>query len=144
MSLPRLSGISFAVSINIVKRVAPSLIANGKYDYPYLGISSMDSLTLGMVEALDLQSFTGAYVTEVVPGGPADDAGIQEGTSSTSIPGLLGGGDLITAIDGRNVRTFDELLSYLITNKSPGDTVVLTVLRGTESSDLTITLGKRP
>ena len=138
------SGISFAVSINIVKRVAPSLIANGKYDYPYLGISSMDSLTLGMVEALDLQSFTGAYVTEVVPGGPADDAGIQEGTSSTSIPGLLGGGDLITAIDGRNVRTFDELLSYLITNKSPGDTVVLTVLRGTESSDLTITLGKRP
>jgi S1-C subfamily serine protease len=42
------------------------------------------------------------------------------------------------------VRTFDELLSYLITHKGPGETVVLTVLRGEERTDLTVTLGKRP
>ena len=138
------SGIGFAISINIVKRVAPVLIDSGEYSYPYLGISSMDALTLGMVEELGLTQYTGAYVTNVVPGGPADQAGIQAGTTQTSIPGLLKGGDLIIAIDGKPTRTFDEMLAYLITNKSPGDIVVLTVLRGTEPVDVSITLGERP
>jgi 2-alkenal reductase len=138
------SGIGFAVSINIIKRVTPALIAHGKYDYPYLGVSSIDSLTLEMVDALGLKSFTGAYVREVVPGGPADQAGVVAGTKSTNIPGLLSGGDLITAIDGHPVRTFDELLSYLLTNKGPGDTVVLSILRGDQKTDITVTLGKRP
>jgi 2-alkenal reductase len=138
------SGIGFAVSINIVKRVAPVLIAKGKYDYPYLGISSLDSLSLEMIKELGLKTFTGAYVTNVVSGGPADKAGIKAGTTSTSIPNLLGGGDLIVAIDGREVRTFDELLAYLITNKGPGDAVVLTVLRDNKKVDVSITLGKRP
>ena len=57
---PANSGIGFAISINIVKRVAPSLIAEGKYDYPYLGIASIDSLSLEMVEALGLSAYTGA------------------------------------------------------------------------------------
>ncbi|MBL8102246.1 MAG: trypsin-like peptidase domain-containing protein [Anaerolineales bacterium] len=141
---PLNSGISFAISINMVKRVAPSLIATGNYDYPFLGISSMDSLSLEMVEALGLKSYTGAYVTNVVPDGPADKAGIVAGNKTTSIPGLMAGGDLIIAIDGQPTRTFDEMLAYLITNKSPGETVVLTVLRGEEKVDLTITLDKRP
>jgi len=138
------SGIGFAVSINIVKRVAPALIETGEYDYPYLGISSIDSLTLDMVNALGLKSFTGAYVTEVVPGGPADQAGIQAGGGQTNLPGLSSGGDLLVAIDGHSVRTFDELLSYLITGKGPGDIVILTVLRGDQKQDISVTLGKRP
>jgi 2-alkenal reductase len=138
------SGIGFAVSINMIKRVAPVLIASGKYDYPFLGISSMDSLSLEVVKELGLKSFIGAYVTNVVPGGPADKAGIKAGTTPTSITGLLSGGDLIVAIDGRNIRTFDELLAYLITNKSPGDTVTLTVLRGADNGDVPLTLDKRP
>ncbi len=138
------SGIGFAVSINIVKRVVPVLITNGKYDYPYLGIASMDSLSLEMIKALGLNTFTGAYVTDVVAGGPAEKAGVKAGTTPTNIPGLLGGGDLIVAIDGREVRTFDELLAYLITNKGPGDSVVLSVLRNNEKVDVTVTLDKRP
>lgn len=138
------SGIGFAISINMVKRVVPSLIKDGNYDYPFLGISSMDSLSLEMVEALGLKSYTGAYVTSIVSGGPADKAGIIAGDKSTSVPGLLSGGDLIIAIDGKETRTFDEMLAYLITHKSPGDTVVLTVLRGDEKVDVTITLDKRP
>ena len=138
------SGIGFAISINMVKRVVPSLIKDGNYDYPFLGISSMDSLSLEMVEALGLKSYTGAYVTSVVSGGPADKAGIIAGDKSTSIPGLLAGGDLIVAIDGHPARTFDEMLAFLITHKSPGDTVILTVLRGEEKVDVTITLDKRP
>ena len=138
------SGIGFAVSINMVKRVAPVLIETGTYDYPFLGISSMDSLSLDVVKELGLGTYTGAYVTDVVAGGPADKAGIIAGNQPTSITGLLGGGDIIIAIDGHPVRTFDEMLAYLITNKGPGDTVVLQVLRGGEKVDVTITLDKRP
>ena len=115
------SGIGFAISANIVKRVLPVLISDGKYDYPYLGMASLDDLGLGQIEALGLKVFTGAYVTNVVTGGPADKAGLKAGDQNTNIPGLLAGGDLIIAIDGRPIRRFDELLSYLITNKSPGD-----------------------
>ncbi|MCL4268996.1 MAG: trypsin-like peptidase domain-containing protein [Anaerolineales bacterium] len=138
------SGIGFAISVNIVKRVVPVLIEKGQYDYPYLGISSMDGLSLDVVNELGLTQYTGAYVTNVVDGGPADEAGILEGTESTRIPNLQKGGDLIVAIDGMSIRTFDEMLAYLITNKSPGDVVVLTVLRGEEQVDVSITLGKRP
>lgn len=141
---PTNSGIGFAVSVNIVKRVTPTLIKDGKYDYPYLGISSINSLTLEMVDALKLKQYTGAYVTKVAAGSPADQAGVKAGEQQSSLAGLPAGGDLITAIDGREVRTFDELLSYLITNKGPGDTIVLTVLRGEEKMDINITLGKRP
>ncbi len=141
---PTNSGIGFAVSINMIKRVAPVLIATGRYDYPYLGVSSISSLTLDMVIALGLKSFTGAYITDVTPGGPADQAGLRAGDQPTNAPGLLAGGDLVIAIDGQEVRTFDELLSYLITNKGPGDLVVLTVLRGDEKVDINVTLDKRP
>jgi 2-alkenal reductase len=140
------SGIGFAISVNIVKRVAPGLIATGKYDYPFLGVSSLPSenMSLPVIEALGLKSYTGAYVTNVVSGGPAEKAGIIAGSTPTNIPNLFGGGDLIVAIDGREVQTFDDMLSYLITNKAPGDSVVLQVLRGEEKVDVTVVLGSRP
>jgi 2-alkenal reductase len=141
---PLNSGIGFAVSSNIVKRVVPVLIKAGRYDYPYLGITSMDNLSLPVIEALGLKSQVGAYVTGVVKGGPADKAGIHAGDQPTSIQNLLAGGDLITAIDGRPIQTFDDLLRYLINHKSPGDKVTLTVLRGEQSVDIAITLAKRP
>jgi S1-C subfamily serine protease len=140
------SGIGFAISINMVKRVAPVLIATGEYSYPFLGISSLPSenMTLPVVDALGLKSYTGAYVTDVAAGGPAEKAGIVPGSTPTSINNLFSGGDLIVGIDGREVRTFDEMLAYLITNKGPGDSVVLQVLRGSEKVDVTILLDKRP
>jgi S1-C subfamily serine protease len=138
------SGIGFAISINIVKRVVPKLITEGKYDYPYLGISSVDELSLPEIEALGLTSFTGAYVSSVTPNGPADKAGLRAGTQPTSLAGLEAGGDLIIAIDGIGIQRFDDLLRYLINNKGPGETVILTILRGEEQMDLTVTLGKRP
>ena len=138
------SGIGFAISINIVKRVVPVLITQGKYDYPYLGIASLNDLGLAQIEALGLKSFTGAYVTSVVSGGPAEKAGLRAGTQDTRIPNLKAGGDLIIGIDGHPVRRFDDLLSYLITNKAPGDSVTLTILRGDTQMDVVVTLGKRP
>jgi 2-alkenal reductase len=138
------SGIGFSISVNVVKRVVPVLIAEGKYDYPYLGISSMNDLSLPVIEELGLKSYVGAYVTSVTPGGPAARAGIRAGDKETRILGLKSGGDLIIAIDGKSIRSFDELLAYLISNKSPGDSVVLTVLRGEEQTDITVKLDKRP
>jgi S1-C subfamily serine protease len=138
------SGIGFAISINIVKRVVPVLIEKGKYDYPYIGISSVDELSLPQVEALGLKRFTGAYVTSVAAGGPAEQAGLRAGEETTSIPNLMAGGDLIIALDGRPVQNFDDLIKYLINNKSPGDVVVITALRGEEEVDISVTLGKRP
>lgn len=148
---PLNSGVGFAVSSNIIKRVAPAIIKLGKYDYPYLGLSfsslgnpSSGGLSLDEIQALDLKQFTGAYVAAVVGGGPADKAGIKAGTKSTSFQDLKAGGDLVVAVDGHPVVQYDDLIAYLITQKSAGDAVVLTVIRGDKKQDITITLGKRP
>jgi 2-alkenal reductase len=141
------SGIGFAISINIVKRVVPEIIANGSFDYPYLGISALDDLPLELIDALGLQSYTGAYVTGVVDGGPSDRAGIRVGTTGVSLAGyanLPAGSDLIVAVDGRPIRLFDDLISYLTLYKSPGDEIVLTVERERQQVDVTVTLGTRP
>jgi len=139
------SGIGFAVPVNIVKRVVPVVIRDGKYDYPFLGITSFgDGLDLESAKLLGLSEYNGVYVTSVVPGGPADKAGIKAGDKETSVQGLMAGGDLIVAIDGKPLRSYAEFITYLVTEKSPGDEVVVTVLRGTEKMDITITLGKRP
>jgi S1-C subfamily serine protease len=138
------SGVGFAVSSNIINRVVPVLIEEGEYDYPYLGISSRDDLSLGEIEELSLPNRSGAYVVNVVAGSPADDAGMIGGSIETDIPGLNAGGDLIIAIDDRPIRVFGELLSYLMTEKSPGETVVLTIIRDNEEKEVRVTLGKRP
>jgi 2-alkenal reductase len=141
---PTNSGIGFAISVNIMKRVIPVLIEEGKYDYPYLGIAALPEISLLEQEALQLTSTSGAYITRIVPGGPAEDAGLRAGARSTDLSGLQRGGDLITAVDGRPVRIFGDLLSYLMTNKSPGDKVLLRVLRGDQELEVELTLGRRP
>ena len=138
------SGVGFAIPIDIVKRVAPSLITTGKYEYPYLGITSYDDLSLMLQEELGLPQPTGVYVTSVINGSPADQAGLKAGTRRTSIPGLNAGGDLIIAIDDHPVHNYNDLIGYLTMNKSPGEKVVLTVLRGNEEKQLELVLDKRP
>ena len=139
------SGIGFAVSINIVKKVVPSLIAKGYYDYPYLGISSSSyDFALPEWEALGFTQTSGAYLTGITPGGPADLAGLRAGSQTTSYPGLYAGGDLIQAVDGNPVYVYGDLVSYIMTNKSPGDTIVLTIIRSGTTKEVTLTLGKRP
>ncbi|TAK11110.1 MAG: PDZ domain-containing protein [Anaerolineae bacterium] len=125
------SGIGFAVSVNIVKRVVPSLISDGVYNYPYLGVSSMDEIPLEVMEELGLDRAFGALVTSVVPDGPADQAGILAG-------------DLILYIDDIQVHTFGDMISYLFTDKAPGETVILRILRDGQEMDMPLVLGSRP
>jgi len=141
------SGVGFAVPINIVRRVVPGIIANGEYNYPYLGISSLDDnvWNLRTIEALNFSpDIVGAYITSVVPESPADRAGLKGGSQETSIPGIASGGDVIVAIDGTPVQHFSELLSFLLKNTSVGQEVVLTVLRDNELVELPLTIGARP
>ncbi|MGE5072814.1 MAG: S1C family serine protease [Anaerolineae bacterium] len=145
------SGVGFAVSSNIIKRVVPVIIKDGHYDYPYLGISSVSlgnpsqgGLSLDEINVLGLKQTTGTYITDLAQGGPAEQAGLKAGTQQTSIQGLLGGGDLIVAIDGHPVIQYDDLISYLITHKSPGETITLTVVRGDQKQYIQLKLGSRP
>ena len=137
------SGISFSIASNTVKRVVPALIETGHFEYPYLGISSTSDLTLPQIEFLGLSQNTGAYVSEVTPGGPAEAAGVHGDRTDT--PGdLQGGGDLIIAIDGKPVIAFADVLSYLVNHASVGQTVTLTVIRDGTQQDIPVTLGERP
>ena len=139
------SGIGFAVPVDIVKKVVPYLIKDGSYDYPYLGIVSRDELSLAEMKALGISADTqGAYILEAVPGGPAQTAGLKGGTRTTSIEGLMAGGDFIVALNEKPVKNFSDLLSYLIANTIPGDTVTITVLRNGKTMDFQVTLAKRP
>lgn len=138
------SGIGFAISSNIIKRVVPYLIQNGKYDYPYLGVTARETIGLLEQEALGLTTADGAYIINVSGGGPADKAGLRGGTVQTSIPGLLAGGDMIINVDGQPVHVFGDLLAYLMKNKSPGDEITLTILRNREQKEIKITLERRP
>ncbi|MEA4812827.1 MAG: trypsin-like peptidase domain-containing protein [Anaerolineaceae bacterium] len=135
------TGIGFAVSSNIVRKVVPSLIEKGSYAYPYLGLSAMSDgkMSLALAKEIGLAQASGAYVVAVTAGGPADKAGINAANSQTGK-----GGDLIIAIDGKPVITFSDLLSYLILNKNPGDSVNFTVLRGSKQIEVPLVVGARP
>jgi 2-alkenal reductase len=140
------SGIGFAIPVSIVQRVIPALIENGKYEYAYLGIRGQ-SVTPELAEALDLpEGVLGAYVDEVLPGGPADKGGVRGGDEVVDLDGfeLRKGGDIIIAIDGEPVRNFNDLVSYLVTKAAPGQEVTLTVLRDGKEIDLKVVLGTRP
>jgi 2-alkenal reductase len=140
------SGVGFAIPANLIKRVVPALIKDGKFEYPYMGISALPSehMTLDVINQLGLKSMTGVYITDVVPNGPAAKAGMVGAGGASNTLSFQSGGDLVVAIDGVPVKVYDDLIGYLVDNKAPGDTVVLTVLRGDQKVDLTLTLTKRP
>jgi 2-alkenal reductase len=140
------SGIGFAIPAEIVTKVVPALISNGKYDHPYLGISGI-SMTPDIAQAMNLPTDTrGALVEQVTSGGPADKAGLQPSTNTVTINGVEGtvGGDVITAIDGQPVKSMSDIIAYLAIHTQVGQTVSLTILRNGETRTVDVTLGTRP
>lgn len=133
------SGVGFSIPIDIVERMIPSLIAEGKYTYPFVGVSVQSDFGLDAANAFGLDRTTGAYITSVVPESPAEDAGFI--AASVDNPT---GGDLIIAINGETVNTFEDMISYLYLQTSPGDTITITVLRQGDPTDLQLTLAPRP
>ena len=141
------SGIGFAVPINIAKRVVPELIANGKYEYSWLGISGATTSAL-VLDRMNLPDGTrGVHVIAVADDSPASDAGLLGSDRDVTVDGLdlPLGGDVIVGINGDIIRSMDDLVAYLVANTSPGDVVVLDLIReGGETAVLEVTLGKRP
>ncbi len=138
------SGVSFAVASNTVKQIVPELIKNGKFIYPYLGLTGLQEVTLFTQEQLKLPQANGVYVTSVTAGGPAEKGGVHPDSAAADATQLNGDGDIIIAIDGRPVSIFSDILSYIINHARPGQEVTLTVLRGGNKMDLKVTLGARP
>jgi 2-alkenal reductase len=138
------SGVGFAIPANIVRRVTPALIASGSFQWPWLGIRG-DSVSLLVQQANDLPADTGAYVHEVIAGGPAEAAGLQGSTGSQQILGLEVpvGGDVVLEADGQAVKDFAALLDA-VSSKSPGDRMVLVILRGGQRREVTVQLAPRP
>jgi 2-alkenal reductase len=141
---PANSGVGFAIPVNLVRRVVEAIIAEGEYQYPYLGITSLGNLDLQTVEELGLPQETGAYVADVTPGGPADQAGVRGGSRSENVEAVPPGGDLIIRIDGVPVREFSDLLTYLVNYTEVGQEVVLTILRQGDEIEIPVTIGARP
>jgi len=133
------SGVGFSIPVAAVRLIVPSLIQSGSYQYPYIGASFASELGLQAQSQLGLPQIQGAYVVEVTPDSPADQAGLQAADATTGE-----GGDLIVAIDGQPVKNFGDLNSYLVFHAQPGQTIQLSVLRGGEQITLPLTLGTRP
>jgi len=136
-------GVGFAVSVDTLKEVIPRLRREGSIERAYLGVGTRtvdDSLA-----AADLPAEDGALVVTVTDDSPADDAGIRPGTRPATIGGepIRLGGDIIRAIDGKRVKSSEEVADVIGT-KRPGDSVKIVVLRGDDPKTLTVKLGKRP
>ncbi len=142
----RVGGVGFSIPTSTVTRVVPALIENGRYPYPWLGISAMD-MTPEIAQKMGLPSDQrGVLVVRVSENSPASKAELRAGETPAPDLGMnvVIGGDVITKFDGHPVRTFDELVSILFREGTVGETVALTVIRNGEQLDIPLTLEERP
>jgi 2-alkenal reductase len=139
------AGVGFAIPISIVKRVVPSLIKNGKYEWSYMGVQG-GGLTSDVIEAMGLSVEHGAYIAAVTSGGPAEKAGLRGASGTKTVNGRTAqiGGDVVTKINGKEIRSFDDLLVYIALETAPGDVITLTVIRDGKPLDVKLTLAARP
>ncbi|MCK6627042.1 MAG: trypsin-like peptidase domain-containing protein [Anaerolineae bacterium] len=141
---PANAGVGFAIPANVVRRIAPALIENGSYQWPWLGVQGGD-VSLAIMEANDLPQQTGAYIADVVSDGPAEEAGLQGTSDIEEVNGVEVpvGGDVVIEANGQPVTDFASLL-VRVANKNPGDIVALTILRDGQEQQLIVTLEPRP
>jgi len=134
-------GIGFAVPINTVKDLLPTLKRGDEIERAFLGIE-MIGITDDLARDLNLESDSGALIQKVTEDGPADKAGLRAGSTTTG-EGVVAGGDLIVEVDGQKVTGSDDVPAA-ISDKKPGDKVTVVFYRGDERKTVEIELGKRP
>jgi S1-C subfamily serine protease len=128
------AGVGFSVPVDTLNRVVPQLIAKGKYTRPVLGISTDEQLNQLIAKQLGVK---GVAVLKVEPGSPAEAAGLRGARPAQD--GSIVPGDIITAIDGKEVDSVARLVNRLDERKV-GDTVKLTVQRDGKQTEVTATL----
>ena len=139
------SGVGFAVPADIIQKVVPDLIESGLYTWPWLGIRG-GTLSPTIAKANDLDELRGAYISEVLPDGPAAKAGLRGAKREIEVDGLPVpvGGDVVTAVDGLAILSFDDLLEYIALRSEVGQTLKLTIMRDGRERTIEVTLEARP
>jgi Do/DeqQ family serine protease len=123
-------GIGFAIPSNVVAAFVTTARSGAKaFERPYVG-AQFDAVTADIAEALGMRRPTGAIVTDVTAGGPAQRAGLRVS-------------DIVMAIDGRAVDSPDGL-GYRLSTRAFGDTVTMAILRRGARQDIRVTLQKPP
>jgi len=135
------SGIGFAIPINTAKAVLGDLTKYGRVRRPSLGIVSL-AIGPDVAEQMGLPAESGVLVQKVVPGGAAERAGLRGGNEQAYLGNMpiSVGGDLIVAIDGKEVVDTSDIGS-IMEKHQPGDVVTMTVYRGRKKMMLKLTLG---
>ena len=139
------SGVGFAIPSNTAIKIVPSLIEDGEYHHPWIGISGRD-IDPDLARVLELKDAKGFLIITVVDGSPADKAGLK-GVSETYVADgkeYPVDGDIIISVDDKEVRKISDILIHLQREKSVGDTMVLGVLRDGEFLHITLELVERP
>jgi S1-C subfamily serine protease len=129
--LGQFPGMTAVIPSNIVNRVASSIVENGYFLHPGIGIigeTLTPDLIQRMINSTNIPPNTnGVFVSKLQRDGTADLAGLQG--SNTNEYGEILGGDIITAIDGISVNRFEQLLAYIQEFKSVGDNISFSLLR---------------
>jgi S1-C subfamily serine protease len=137
-------GVGFAVPIDLAERAINQLREDGEVSYAYIGVETTP-LYPQLADRLGIDADTGALVSRVVSGGPADDAGLQAGDEPIRFQGreLDAGGDVIVSVNGDEIVGESDL-PRLISLLDPGDEVTLGIIRDGEAQDVEVTLEERP
>jgi S1-C subfamily serine protease len=137
------SGVGFAVPVSAIKRSVAQLQEGGSVEYGYIGVSSQ-ALYPQLAAKLGLDTTYGGLLAEIVPGGPAEKAGLRGGDKKLRFQAgeYRTGGDVILEAEGRKVVRPDDLARFVAYRK-PGETVTLTILRDGEKKQVDVVLGKR-
>jgi S1-C subfamily serine protease len=137
-------GVGFAIPVDTVRRSLEQLREEGEVSYGFLGVTSQD-LYPQLADHLGIDAPSGVLVVDVLEGSPADAAGLESGDDTTEFQGqaqIPEGGDAIVAVDGEELDR-DSTLADLVELKEPGSEVELTVVRGDEEREVTVTLAER-
>ena len=139
------TGVGFAVPSQTIAKIVPSLIQDGEYKHPWIGIQGRD-IGPDLAKVLELKDAVGFLVLQVVPDSPASKAGIRASENIEEVDGIQYtiGGDIILSVDGIDVRKISDILIHLQRAKSVGDEMVLEILRDGRTTNLVIVLEERP
>jgi len=124
-------GLGFAVSADTCAKVIDNIKKTGKMEWPYIGVE-ITTMTEELASKVNLEYVPGIAVINVMPGSPAENAGITQG-------------DIIVSIDGISVDTVDGFLK-IVRSRNAGDSIMLEVKRKniSEVIKLELTLGVQP
>ena len=138
-------GVGFAVPINAARRSMNDLIEHGTVAYAYVGVHT-DDLWPALARKLGLSVTRGALIADVVPGGPAERAGLRGGDSTLTFEGteVRTGGDVVVGVNGARVRSGDDLVRIVTNDLRPGTEAMFTVVRGDRRLDVSVPVGERP